>query len=100
MFVDPTTEKRPGPFGLIKYENAQWTRGVDVYGKQLKTGKFYWIACYRNPPPLVYCSYEQELSDGISLRYQFRRSQLEDWEKIHTSALALISSFQTKPVRR
>lgn len=96
MFVDPTTQTRPGPFGLTEYDNATWTRGVDIYGKQLKTGKFYVVVCFRNPGPLNFCSYQQAFSGGISLRYRFRRSQLKDWERIHTSILALISSFQTK----
>lgn len=94
MFVDPTTQKRPGPFGLTEYDNATWSRGVDIYGKHLKTGKFYWVTCNRLPGPLESCFYFEELSGGLSLRYVFRRSQLKDWEQIHTSVLALISSFQ------
>lgn len=94
MFVDTTTETRPGPFGLTEYDNATWTRGVDIYGKQLNTGKFYWITCNRLPGRMESCIYSEELSGGISLWYIFHRTQLKDWEQIHTSVLALISSFQ------
>lgn len=96
MFVDPTTQTRPGPFGLTEYDNATWTRGVDIYGKQLKTGKFYWITCNRLPGPMESCFYFEELSGGLSLRYVFHRPQLKNWEQIHTSVLALVSSFQAK----
>lgn len=94
IFVDPTTEKRAGPFGLIEYKNSKWGRGIDIYGKDLKNDNFYWIWCNKNLAPFTSCTYHEQLSRTISLRYRFRRSELKDWEQIHTSVLALISSFQ------
>jgi len=96
MFEDPATKEGPGPFGLIEYHNAKWTRFTDIYGKTLQTGEFYSVFCNRFPNSINNCTSYEQFSKSVSLRIEFRRSQLKDWEQIHTSILALISSFETE----
>lgn len=101
IYEDPMAEKKPGPFGLIEYPDTPISIGSDVYAKKLDNGQLYAIFCLKPTGPKsarfsIVCSFSAPLSAGISLRYKFQRSQLKDWEQIHTSVLALISSFQTK----
>lgn len=99
LYEDPTAEKRLGPFGLVEYPDTPLGIGADVFAKKLDNGQLYAIFCLNplGPKPLVYlltCTYNAPLSAGISLHYEFFRSQLKNWQQIHTSILALISSFQ------
>lgn len=100
IFVNPAAEKRPGPFGLIEYPHTAISQGSDVYAKNLPDGQLYAIFCLKPTRSnalsfSIICSFSAPLSDGLSLRYEFQRSQLRDWEQIHTSILSLLSSFET-----
>lgn len=97
-FHRPDVKTKPGPYGLTQYENSPF-RWSDVYSARLRDGEFYWIACFKDRPPFNLCEYYERLDNRTSLKYRFKRTQLKNWERIHTTLLSLIAAFRASETR-
>jgi hypothetical protein len=94
LFRDDKTVTTLGPFGLRQYPNPSSSNYEDIYGIKLEDGQFYWIHCLKGSGHLDDCIYQENFAEGVSLRYQFRRTQLEHWKSLHTKLTDVLASFQ------
>ncbi|MGH6877070.1 MAG: hypothetical protein ACREHV_06770 [Rhizomicrobium sp.] len=63
-FRRPDVKTKPRPFGLAQYENPPFGNNSDIYSARLRDGQFYWIACFKEPPPFNLCEYYERLGSG------------------------------------
>ncbi|HKT20472.1 MAG TPA: hypothetical protein VJR47_20635 [Stellaceae bacterium] len=85
---------RSGPYGLKRYVTRTFDAQQDTYGRALRGGQFYLVACLKQPSPFDTCTYQQSASVNLSLKYVFRRTQLRNWESIHRGIIELLASFR------
>lgn len=89
---------RLGPAQLMGYEFADQSGRFgteDLFVGQLSNGTRAVFMCVKETAVIENpsCRRDFSLSDGLEVRYRFKRSRLEDWREINAGVVALIEDF-------
>lgn len=99
LVTDP--DGRRGPAGLRRYsfDPSSSFKNEELFVSFGENGSVIALRCMKEAPDIASptCRRDTSLGEGRTLHYRFKRTYLDDWEKINSGVMALVRSFEVGP---